>query len=83
MMYSKGDTIKLYGEVTGLVLNDGMKGKEFVTHYRGQQIVQLFKNHGSLYRFIVYGGQYMQDHVWYHILIGDVKGWYAVSTKGD
>ncbi len=82
MMYSKGDTIKFKNGSIGLVLDNGMEGKEFFQKHGYKKFTEIF-----------YDGQMLTTHyrsdgclkgsIWYSVLMGDIKGWRAISTKGS
>ena len=82
-LYSKGDTLELFRGDIALVLNSGIQGIEFCREYKGKR-VHLFSNVLGKFIYIMIMDIHRltsvdtpghEDHVYYSILIGDVKGW--------
>ncbi len=77
VQYKKGDTIKLYGESIGIVLDSGMSGREFYNQQRGSDILELHQHQSPFFRRFYMVNEYLENHVWYSVLMGDEKGWYG------
>lgn len=82
MMYSKGDTIKFQGGRLALVLDKGMDGEEFHKRHGRKDFCEIFWDGFTLTTSYPTNVQLI-DSVWYPILMGDVKGWRAISTKEE
>ncbi len=81
MLYSKGDILKLGNERVALVLDNGMRGKDFVGIYQNT-LIQRFNDslstigecmvcHWWSHRLILGA----EEEVYYNVLSGDLKGW--------
>ncbi len=93
-MYSKGDTIKFEDESIVLVLEDGMKGQDFVVKYLGQRLT-IMSNHqifDDVWVHSEFASRWSaptnENNVWYNILLGDQNVWVTCAilyfrTTGD
>ena len=84
MMYNKGDMIELNSESIVIVLNDGIRGRDFVEQYGGRVIlyfspfINIVKRAKSIKVGELWGhapGDCTKEEIWYYILVGDQKGW--------
>ena len=93
-LYSKGDTFKTENGPKCLVLNDGIRGKEFVYRYE-HKVVQRFngplsRTHGCVVAChwawtlceLDWNEEEEEEEVYYSILIGDMKGWVEARRLG-
>ena len=79
MMYSKGDTIKLKDGVLVLVLKDGMTNEEFFWKHWNTTICEIYFSCTLVHwRIGIDDPNGKPRHVWYPVLMGDIKGWYRL-----
>ena len=89
--YKKGDTVKLKDDSIALVLDSGIKGKDFVKKYGGQDVSYVCTNLKSWMELVDDDWQWIlskgrppvvkgSETVWYPVLIGDVKGWMELES---
>ena len=82
MQYSKGDTIELSnktGDRVAIVLDEGLTGEEFVSKYNHKMVNEIFNDGDYHTRMITGDCSHLHNYVWYYVLMGDVKAWYANS----
>ncbi len=75
MEYSKGDIIKFMDDSIAIVLDNGIKGKEFVVQYQGQVITLMSYSPILRIRTHFLVTDVCDDYVWYPVLIGDEHLW--------
>lgn len=87
MMYSKGDTIKLIRGSIVLILDNGTKGVEFCRTHKKKRVNLYSQVIGRIIEYVIRESNShsqntvpAREHVYYSILIGDVKGWVTEMT---